>query len=479
MTRGAWRGAAAVIALASAVACNGDNLNMPNFNSPTVQGLSSDPAGLQLAATGILITQRNNQGGYYRDVAVFGREGYDYFPTDARTVSNYLIGQKVGGVTRLDPGGFASGNWTVWYGNMRNEVNFIKASSGSPVLTSGQKAAAKGFAETFRALNLWYIVVTRDSLGAPVELPDDVNQPAPFVTRDSALKFVSAMLDAGAADLQTGASGGDDFGFNLTSGFASFSKPSTFIKFNRALAARVLNDRGSKGCGATCYQAALTALQASFITTPTSPADLAIGAYDVFSSSPGDALNLLNPLVDPNTYAHKEFADSAQSQPGGAPDLRVAKVKALAQPVAAPGGFGIAATYALNEYATTTSPMPIIRNEELLLIRAEAEQQTGAGPAALADINTVRQISGGLAPLASLGADPIGTILKERWYSLLFEGHRWNDYRRFGRLAALPLDFDGTVTADNPKGQTHFVAKVMPIPTAECLARKSAPPAGC
>lgn len=470
MTRGAWRGAAVAIALAGAVACNGDNLNMPNFNSPTVQGLSSDPAGLQLAASGILITQRNNQGGYYRDLAVFGREGYDYFTTDARTVSNYLIGQKVNGVTQLDPGGFASGNWTVWYGNMRNEVNFIAASSGSPVLTAGQKSAAKGFAETFRGLDLWYILVTRDSLGAPVEIPDNVSQPAPFVSRDSALKFVSAMLDAGAADLQAGASGGDSFGFDLTSGFASFSTPSTFLKFNRALAARVLNDRGSKGCGATCYQAALTALQASFITTPTSPADMAIGAYDVFSASPGDALNLLNSSVDPSTHAHQEFADSVQTQPGGAPDLRLAKVVPLATPAASPGNFGIPATYNLAEYPTTTSRMPIIRNEELILIRAEAEMQTGNAAGALADINTVRQISGGLAPLASLGADPIGTLLKERWYSLLFEGHRWNDYRRFGRLSALPLDLP-----------THFVARVMPIPTAECLARTaSAKPAiGC
>ena len=44
------------------------------------------------------------------------------------------------------------------------------------------------------------------------------------------------------------------------------------------------------------------------------------------------------------------------------------------------------------------------------------------------------------------------------------EGQRWNDYRRFNRLNQLPLD-----------KPTHFVAKVMPIPQAECDARVTKP----
>ena len=48
----------------------------------------------------------------------------------------------------------------------------------------------------------------------------------------------------------------------------------------------------------------------------------------------------------------------------------------------------------------------------------------------------------------------------ERRLSLIFEGHRWIDMRRWGRLAQLPLD-----------RPTFFVAKVMPIPGTECDAR--------
>ena len=44
------------------------------------------------------------------------------------------------------------------------------------------------------------------------------------------------------------------------------------------------------------------------------------------------------------------------------------------------------------------------------------------------------------------------------------EGLRWVDMRRYGRLAQLPLDI--------PSGQNkHFVAKVVPVPQAECLSR--------
>ena len=52
-------------------------------------------------------------------------------------------------------------------------------------------------------------------------------------------------------------------------------------------------------------------------------------------------------------------------------------------------------------------------------------------------------------------------ILYERRYSLLWEGHRWFDVRRYNRINTLPLDI-----------ATHFRVRVMPVPQAECLARQ-------
>jgi hypothetical protein len=55
-------------------------------------------------------------------------------------------------------------------------------------------------------------------------------------------------------------------------------------------------------------------------------------------------------------------------------------------------------------------------------------------------------------------------ILYEKRYSLLMEADRWADLRRYGRLNQLPLD-----VASGPN--KNFIAKVMPIPQAECLNR--------
>ena len=41
---------------------------------------------IQLLATGILVSERGTLAGYNRDVGIFGREVYNYFTTDGRTV---------------------------------------------------------------------------------------------------------------------------------------------------------------------------------------------------------------------------------------------------------------------------------------------------------------------------------------------------------------------------------------------------------
>jgi starch-binding outer membrane protein, SusD/RagB family len=461
------RGVFAVAAAASLAACQND-LTLPNYNSPTVEGLSGDAAGLQLAATGILIRERNNYGGYIRDVSLFGREGYYYFQTDARYVSDYLIGAGTGAARALSPTGFASGNWFEYFRNQRNAVNLINAVEGSS-LSDQQKAATRGFANTFRALDMYYVVSLRDSLGIPVEIKPNPNDQSAFVSRDSVYKSISALLETAKTDLA--AAGSVSFPFTLHEGFAGFDTPATFLKFNRAIAARVLAVRGSLECGNACYTQALTAVSESFATAPgaaSTLADLNVGVYNVYSTAPGDVLNGLNFTQDANQLAHASIVTDAQKKLDGTTlDDRVTrKVVALATPVASPGsGVGIVANYRFSIYPTNTSPTPIIRNEELLLIRAEANIKLNNLGAATIDINNVRSVSGGLPPLA--GAPTIDALIYERRASLLLEGFRWTDARRFGKLATLPLDLT-----------THFVARVVPIPKAECDARLT-PPAGC
>ena len=155
-------------------------------------------------------------------------------------------------------------------------------------------------------------------------------------------------------------------------------------------------------------------------------------------------------------------------------DARASKWTVLAVPRNAPQGLGIATDLSMNRFATNSTPVPVIRNEELLLLDAEIRWFTGADKAgAITDLQQVRTTSGG-AGIGAVGAtaassDAVFTdaLLYERRFSLLSEGHRWVDHRRFGRIGQLPLDLTTGVNA-------HFRAIVMPVPQAECLVRARA-----
>lgn len=452
--------------------CSADKLNVPNYNSPTTEAMAKDPNGIQLLATGILVNERGQLAGYTRDVGIFGREVYNYFTTDGRTVQNYLVG--LANPQRLDPGGFANGNWNGRFQNMKNALSLIDAANAS-TLSAAQKAAVAGFAKTWYALDVLYLIQTRDTIGVPVEIPSTPSTPAAFVPRDSAYKFAIAMLDDAKANLQAG---GTAFPFKLHSGFTGFDTPGGFLKFNRALAAKALVIRGSLGCGNACYTAAITAFNESFLSATATMASLNTGVYHVYSTATGDATNANSFAQQSYVYAHKQAVTVAQKQPDGVTldDRVVRKLVKLGTPVAPPGNQNIPAEYRFDIYPSPNSPAPVIRNEELLLLRAEANWALGNTGAALADLNIVRTTSGKLAPLAALptGAAGLDAIMYEKHLSLLFEGTRWVDMRRWGRLSQLPIDTPGM-----------FVAKVMPIPQAECDARRpigapaSVLPRGC
>lgn len=449
--------------LIGTAACSSDRLEIPNYNAPTIDGVSKDPQAVQIYATGMLQRERTTTVDRTRAPGIFARELYYYFSTDARWVSNPLIGIGTGVNQRLDPGGFVGGqNWFEEYRQARNAKNLMETAAAQTGYTDVQRKAINGFAKTMKALGYSYVIASRDSLGMPVDINDDPNDQPAFVSRDSAYKYISGLLDEAKADLQAG---GTAFPFVLTSGFVLFNTPANFLKFNRAIAARVLLERAAPrvGCGATCYTAALAAVNESFITTPTSLTDLNIGAYNVYSTTSGDATNSLALGADGSLYAHASFVTDSPN------DARVArKLDKLATPVASPQNLGIPAEYRFKIYATTTTPTPIMRNEELVLVRAEAEWFTGNKAGAISDLNAVRSISGGAAiglstaTVASTDAQFIDGLLYERRYSLMMEGRRWVDTRRYNRLNTLPKDLS-----------THFVAIVQPVPLAECDARNA------
>jgi hypothetical protein len=111
------------------------------------------------------------------------------------------------------------------------------------------------------------------------------------------------------------------------------------------------------------------------------------------------------------------------------------------------------------------APIPIIKNEELILLRAEANIGLNNLAAAITDLDLVRVNAGKLPPTtltpASSQAAFLDELLYNRRYSLLWEqGSRWVDARRYGRL--------NTIQVAVPNGE---VPTRMPIPADECAAR--------
>lgn len=462
---------AALAGLMLFIACANEDLTVPNYANPTPDAVTADPlTNIQTRAAGILNLARRNLG-WNQDAGIFGREAFSY-GTDSRSTTNYLDAPAV------DPGGLAAGSWNGFFTTLRAIHEFVKAVDSTPagVLSTAQASGAKGFAHTMEALELSYLISSRDSLGIPVDIADNAAEITPFVSRDSAYNYIAARLDLAKTEL---AAGGSAFPMKLNTGFTPFSTPATFLKFNRALAARINAYRASlgvSGCGAprtsTCYATALQNLAESFIDQGQS---LSTGAYWIFSAAANDVANPQNVVTNTNLLLHPSIGPDAPKRADGSFDLRYqAKVRRLSSARnLGTGGLSIPTDYAPNLYATQATPAPILKNEELFLLRAEARYFTGDAAGALTDINYIRTTSGGLAPIAGFASDDafVTELLLQRRYSLLLEGHRWVDVRRFGKLNTLPIDI--------PSRQ--FIATHQPVPIAECLARQGSkyPGPGC
>ena len=432
-------------------------LTVPDYNNPSIEALEGNPTPTTIAqaAQGMLIGSRSYMGaqnGYVSLLGIVGRESYNFDPADPRFITEMLIGP-------LDPGSpaFGANLYALFYRNIRLGNTVLGALDRVVGLTDAQKEAVRGFVKTMQAHDFLMLINTRDALGLPIDVDiDPTGPPAPIVPKAQVFTRIVQLLDEATVHL---GAGGAQFPFSLGTGFSAFNTPATFRQFNRALKARVDVYMGS-------YAAALTSLAGSFIDPN---ASLDLGAYHVFSTASGDVDNA---LFDPNgraILAHPSIVADAQLQADGSPDARLErKVTQLDEPRTVQG---ITTDRLFTVYNSPDAPIPIIRNEGLILLRAEARYFTGDPVGALQDINLIRQRSGELPPRGVFTSDDdfVTELLYNRRYSLLFEGgHRWIDARRFNRLATLPRALS-----------THTVPSYFPYPESECLARNPEPSPGC
>jgi hypothetical protein len=426
------------------------DIDVPDLNNPGLDDLENNPTPSKVAAaaTGMLIQNRAGIGaenGYVTQLGILGREAYNFDSADPRYVGELLEGPLSAGSP------FGGAFWPGSYSDIRNGNILLHALDKVEGLTDEQLSGFRGFAHTIMALDLLIVINTHDTNGIVVDADNPIDGPlGEIVDKPTGMAAIVSLLDGAVAELQ---GAGDAFAFNLSSGFAGFDDPAGFLKFNRALRARVAIYNAD-------YAGALTALGGSFIDD-TATADLNAGVFYVFGTSSGDTANS---LINPNIYAHPSLQTDAQMKTGGMPDDRFTnKVTTADKPGS---GQDHMSTLAFTLYTAPNSPIPLIRNEELILIKAEALKNTGDLPGAIVDLNFIRTTSGGLPARADITAANFDDeLLYNRRYSLMFEGgHRWIDVRRFNRETDLPLDLPTDVR------NVRF-----PIPLNECNARPGEP----
>lgn len=407
-------------------------------NNPSINSVAENASitELNLLVSGTEALMREGFSTYVTASGSVAREMYK-FDADPRNTEE-LLGKD--GAALDNNTFYLTAPYNTRYRVIKNCNILLDALDNTSSVTDAEKDGYRAFANTIKAYMLFHVALYLNDNGIRVDVGDPANL-GPFVSKAEAFTEINRLLDLAFTQGQ-----GSSFLFSLSSGFDGFNTPATFGEFNRAIAARVAVNNQE-------YDRALTLLGDSFFDIA---GDLTTGPDHVFSTASGDILNDLFKTPQQNgdqLIVHDRIiADTI------AGDARNAKFGLRNTPTSQDGLNG---THETRLYATATSPINIIRNEELILIYAEANISSSSPNLgeAVAAIDKVRADNGIPAYSGAVTAeDLINEMLFQRTYSLWGEGHAMFDQRRYGRLndQFLPLDRPGDII------HTEF-----PIPQAE------------
>jgi starch-binding outer membrane protein, SusD/RagB family len=392
-----------------------------DLNNATVGDLISNASQSELnnLVSGTESGMRNSLNFYLDDVSIIGRETYRLSNSEPRYVLDLLGGN---GSTLSGSNFYITDPWAARYSVVKNCNILIQAATNSSHISDAQKKGYIGFARTIKAYQLLLNLNLTYANGIRVDVADP-NHLGPFVNYADGLAAITALLDSAKTDFSSAA-----VSFPLA-GFAGFSSAAGLTQFNRALAARVSVYQKN-------WQTALDDLNESFFGLNVG---FNTGVYHVFGTGSGDQLN---PVFIPQNQtgevrvAHPSFAADIT-----AGDDRIGKATLRSSPASLSG---LTSDRDVWVYTSSTAPIAMIRNEELILIYAEANIQLNNLTAAVNAINIVRN-GHGLANYSGAITQPalIDEMLYQKRYSLFFEGHRWVDLRRYNMLGTLPIDRPG------------------------------------
>jgi hypothetical protein len=454
---------ALIASLALATACK-DATSIPDLNnvSSTLLAAGLNRPSVGLLAIGLMNQDRTNWSErYIVFTETMARDLYRIDIAEPRWIT-----QMIGGPA--DPSAFTGGGlWTGYYTGIKAANNIIDNISTASDLSAAEQSATVGLAQTFKALQYWHIIEVRDSIGLPIAVDNPITAPpAPFICKPDGLAYVSSLLDSAYTKLQ--AAGATPFPFTMPAGFTQagdYSTPAALAMWNRGIKGKVEYYRGMDHThpNTASFGVAVAALTQALGTL--SPATLENSPYYTYSTAPGETES---PFAgDDAVHLNPSAANGIQ-----AGDLRASKIVPGQGPYS---GSGVTTTFDMS-YAVTSDPTnltrayPILKNAEIILLRAQAEIESGQFAAATADINFVRTNEGGLPALPTLTSVAAGraAVLYEKRYTMLFESaHRLVDLRAYGEMNA---NFLTKETA------ADIFQSVLPIPQTEINGRGGVQP---
>jgi hypothetical protein len=409
------------VVMATAIFFSSCKKDYGNLNSPTIEQFLGNASKSELnnLVSGTESGMRNNIAFYLDDAGIIGREGYRFSGSEPRYVTDLLGANDA---TLSNSNFYITNPWAARYRVVKNCNTLILAATNSTLISGAEKSGYIGFARTIKAYQLLLNLNLTYTKGIRINVTDPDNLGA-FVSYDDGLTAIAAILDSAKTDFATAT-----VTFPLA-GFDGLNDAAGLLKVNRAIAARVAAYRKK-------WPEILTALNESFFDITK---DFYLGVNHVFGTGSGDQLN---PMYIPKNQsgevrvAHASFAADIK-----AGDDRINKAS-LRNSTASLNG--LSSDRDVWVYTSSTATLPIIRNEELILLYAEAKINTNAFPDAVVALNVIR-LGHNLAPYAgALTTDALITeLLYQRRYSLFYEGYRWIDLRRYNKLADLPIDRTG------------------------------------
>ena len=387
-------------------------------NSPSVGSVLNNASKAQLdgLAIGQVARARNGVDTYLQVMGTLGKELFNFNTTESRWMT------ELNGLRALDNSAFYNGATTSFGAPVRQANTLLASLDKTTAVSEEQKNGYRGLANTFKGLAYLYQLNAQYTNGVRLNV-EDALKPSKFASYEESLTGIKKFLDDGSAQLDKA---GASFAFALPATYGGFNTPVNFKKFNRAIALRVALYQKD-------WAGAATILPQTFYSLT---GDLNAGPSHAFNATSPD---VANPLL--NTSSVRVVAVDKLVADADAGDKRVSsKLTTLDKALEYTSGTVVTSKYLFKMYTGANQSVSIIRNEELILAAAEIAAQQGRTADAVAHINVIRRAAG-IADYkgATTQGALIDAILKERLYSLWYEGHRLVDMRRYGKLGEIYL----------------------------------------